>query len=439
MSDPIASDDGGQDPRAFNWKTGMDMRYPYFTEPDPDLVRIGGWRDPLGLQPVWSYFGRKLVPNLASPVRNINGIKAVLLIHWLAEASPFDKVPQTDVQQFRRFFRLMEGTLEYALWKKDGKPCFGAQSLAQGNSFRIKSNDDRAVANGLHQYYRGTCRRARLLHEDSVANDVSRALKETWSADATKELFGHLQSVLNDPNKWLGPSIVFGQSKELSTAFSGVFDSQELHTILRERLLGDRTQIAFAEKCAQIYVPGKGAGADGLAVGVRKIAAWLDEDGCPAGSLGNALENVQKCEPFLLVLVDCFDYMRASTNAKLKTVVPELKKYQGLIRDRAGRFLALPQVDSSRVKEIRTLAEAAKDDIEQFLRSLLAHHTKCMSNREKDPIIQEENGSLLVHVQAERGRESILDHLDKGIPWSNPYYFDTAGTISKQLFGAGSE
>ncbi|MFM0362174.1 hypothetical protein [Paraburkholderia sediminicola] len=56
---------------------------PYFTDADAAWSRSSGGRDPLGLLPVWSAFGRRLVPNLASPVGQVNGIKAVVPIQWL--------------------------------------------------------------------------------------------------------------------------------------------------------------------------------------------------------------------------------------------------------------------------------------------------------------------------------------------------------------------
>ena len=58
---------------------------PYFTDKDTALVRSLGTRDPLGFLPVWSAFARQLVPNVASPVVQVDGIKAVLLIFWLGE------------------------------------------------------------------------------------------------------------------------------------------------------------------------------------------------------------------------------------------------------------------------------------------------------------------------------------------------------------------
>ena len=84
------------------------MTLPFFTKPDPDLIRSGSGRDFLGLQPVWSGFGRKLVPHLATPVTQISGIKAVLLIHWLADEPLKDFLSDEKKRGFR--YLLQQGS-----------------------------------------------------------------------------------------------------------------------------------------------------------------------------------------------------------------------------------------------------------------------------------------------------------------------------------------
>jgi len=145
------------------------LQYPYFTNSDPALVRSGGGRDPLSLLPVWSSFGRVLVPNLASPVTQVNGVIAVLFIHWLYER-PLEKFFSEGDKSFRQYFRLIEGLLEYFLWNASPSHnghCFGTRALsADGDDFKVTARDARTAVNGLYQYYRGTCRRADLLDGD---------------------------------------------------------------------------------------------------------------------------------------------------------------------------------------------------------------------------------------------------------------------------------
>jgi hypothetical protein len=105
--------------------------FPYFTDPDPLLTRQSTGRDPLGMLPVWSQIGRGLVPHIASPVLQLNGIKAILLIHWLTEVPALQPLlaPKGRV---RGFFRLMEGLIEYWLHKQGETVCFGSQALHAG-------------------------------------------------------------------------------------------------------------------------------------------------------------------------------------------------------------------------------------------------------------------------------------------------------------------
>ena len=137
-----------------------------FTQVDPELNRESAGRDPLGLLPVWSAIGRELVPNLASPVLQANGIRAVLLIHWLGERPRLQEL-LTNAARQRGFIRLMEGVIEYWL-KQSGLPiCYGSQALLSGGTaFTVSARSGKTVVNGLHQYYRGSCERAGLVDDD---------------------------------------------------------------------------------------------------------------------------------------------------------------------------------------------------------------------------------------------------------------------------------
>jgi hypothetical protein len=144
--------------------------------------------------PVWSEIGRGLVPCIASPVLQINGVKAVLLIHWLTDVPALQPLLGKKGRA-RGFFRLMEGIIEYWLHKHGHTVCFGSQALhAGGEEFRVSAGSGKTVANGLHQYYRGTCQRAGLLDNDwRVDADIGAILGTAWSGAATTALVAGLE------------------------------------------------------------------------------------------------------------------------------------------------------------------------------------------------------------------------------------------------------
>jgi hypothetical protein len=56
----------------------------FLTLEDP-RAKIQGSRDPLGAQPVWSGFGRKLVSNLTTVSNSVRGFTVLLLGHYFGE------------------------------------------------------------------------------------------------------------------------------------------------------------------------------------------------------------------------------------------------------------------------------------------------------------------------------------------------------------------
>lgn len=419
--------------------------FPYFTAPDPKLIKSGGGRDPLGLQPVWSAFGRGLVPNLASPVTQINGINAVLLIHWLFE-KPLAKFFSDEERSFRDFFRLMEGLLEYYCWNSStshNANCYGTRALsADGDAFKVIADDHRTAVNGLYQYYRGTCRRADLLSNEWM---VSSAVDETFSKCWNSQAINALESVLTDPlskrKAALLPADVFSKHHALKKAVASTFSSTELRKILRVQLLGEACHVAFAKKCAELTGQKESVGKEGWIYWYfQQLENWMEQEGCPAKILNDNLQHAQKCEPFLLVLQDCFDFMLASPSMKLSEVAKDLNKFKQEIQGRAIAFLQLsPFLDTERMRQMNLLAEKALCGTEDFLTALVEHHRKCMEERYRDPQVVLDEGKLIVPGPSEQSKMAILDRLKTGNPWSNGYYLWNAGEIYRQLFPGGDK
>jgi hypothetical protein len=76
----------------------------FFTEVDPE-VALKDSRDPLGFQPIWSHFGRKLVGNLTTVTTSVRGFTTMLLGHHIAGRSvDSGAVPAAEyIESFLRF------------------------------------------------------------------------------------------------------------------------------------------------------------------------------------------------------------------------------------------------------------------------------------------------------------------------------------------------
>lgn len=408
---------------------------PYFTDADPELSRSSGGRDPLGLLPVWSAFGRRLVPNLASPVGQMNGIKAVVLIQWLVNLDELQPLLERDGAR-RRFFRLMEGLVEYWLYHNGHSACFGYNALAAGGvNFSVTTKMGKTVANGLYQYYRGTCRRAGLVNDSwVVAPGVARQMANCWTERATAELIAALADPLKTASKSLFPAQHL--SGALASALTGVFNQDTLRQTLQECLFGDTYQQTLA--CQFLALRN-----------LAETKKWHFRD-CVGElvlpQLAHAIDCVQRCEPFLLVMQDAFDYLRGSPGKKLDLVARELDAMLPAMRERAVRFVTLAgEQDSMRMKHMQVLADilagaattvapSNETVLIAFLRELVAYHTRCMKERGRDPMVLIEGDAVLLPVTGDRSPEDARKRLASGQPWMNDYYLNTASNLYEQVF-----
>lgn len=403
---------------------------PYLTDADPDLARAGSGRDPLGLQPVWSGFGRKLVPYIASPVRKVSGIKAVLLIHWLSNTAPIRKL-LPGAREERGFFRLMEGLIEYWLYSTRKDECFGSRSLvAAREKFSVTVDTGKTVANGLQQYYWGTCRRAGLLEDDwNVQVDLRQSFVRLWSDATTQALAATIRMCLR--GQPLVPARVL-LDEAVSGSLRQVFDSPDVNAVLRHALFGGDVYRDLARRYSLLRARDRA-----VAFGENLV-----ELACPR--LDEELGWMRRCEPFLVMLQDVFDLMRADCASSVSSFATKLVPHASAIRERAREFSALDgQLDSNRLRQLQTLASsltASQGDSEveclsRFAKQLVQHHEASMDERGRDPFVLLEGENLVQSAPGERDAEDAQRRLREGYPWMNDYYLGAAADLYEQLYG----
>ena len=407
---------------------------PFFTAPDPALVRATSVRDPVGVLPVWSGIGRELVPNLASGVSILDGIKGVLLIHWLTQ-NPLKDLAD---RKFRACFRLLEGMLEYYLWAEPGKlHCYGTRALGSPGGFQVNTRDASTVVNGLYQYYSGSCRRAGLLDgEWNLAPEVAIALKQCWSAAATQALKPDFQRVLEDSRLSYRPQEVLAASEPLRAALRKVFASEPLTKVLQVRLLGNAAQVALARHCAAI----RGQKPPSPDRFVAQLAQRLQDAPDAASALLPSLTRVADCEQFLVVLQDSFDLLRALDRHPLAHAAAFLEPQHAAHKAKAERFVALFDANASeRDGQIALLAgHLAQGSPLSFLQELVGHHQRLVRERGAEPLLAIEEGRVVSPLGEDRKLPEVRQRLAGGTPWINGYYLATAGTIHTQLFKEGA-
>lgn len=410
-------------------------RLPFFTAHDTQLLRADTGRDPLGLLPIWGEFGRKLVPVIAGPVTNLDGVKAVLLIYYTYDILFSSPDPKQPAVPLRRHFRLMEGLLESYLYA-DNRHCYGSRILGS-EDFSVRHNDKATAVNGLYQYYRGTCNRAGLLEDGALSPEATLALHECWDEDANRPLAEELQACALNAERSLYPKDLLDHNSAIRRSLDNCYASPVLNELLFNCLFGDPHHRALAAHCATLRAPSKDAKEDfGY---IRNLVLRLNNKLADSGpedrakTLIKQVKYLEKCEPFLTTVQDCFDYLRNNSGISLDKLAKQLTGYEQLIRNRASDFRQLDEVaKSARSRQMLGVALTAQAGLEAFLNAILDHHTAVAEERGRDPMVRCESAIVLSLSESERDVTGIIKRLENGYPWDNGYYLSTAGNLYEQ-------
>ncbi len=410
---------------------GIEHRMPYFSSIDDEMLRRSRGRDLLGALPIWSAFGKNLVPYLAAPVTDINGIKVVLFIYWLKDKLD---LPDDNPSQFRSVFKVLEGFFEYYLHHSEEYDCcFGIKALEVAEEFSVGGDDPRIVCNGLYQYYRGTCRRCKLLKDNW---DVPESVAQIFSSPKLEKLPKLFKQWIGSKAKYIPVELL--KKKDVSQCLKSLFLLPELDELLRKTLLGEDMHIKFAKGCGEILN-------DPEAEQLLTPCAFhskLQENfgkGCnPIHSeITSKLNNIEKCEPFLVCVYECFEYMHSAGGSSIGALADGLGDFEKKLRNAAARFLYFEnRSHSERSGGFIQLAKAVVSDdgnMESFMHALLNHHEVIMTGRRKMPSVCVESDKLAVHSEPAVQREVLVGNKTPSI-WRNHYYFWTAGTIYNQLW-----
>lgn len=420
----------------------------FLTLEDPN-ARIHGSRDPLGVQPVWSAFGRKVVTNLTTVTTSIRGFTVLLLGRLCAEKmiakgtageqdalSIFLKVEQ--ICSYARHITHevdsdIRGIERVQRFYKEHKPNVPIYDDARG----MILSDQKVY--GLWGLYSVSARVSGIIADGPVGlTDFAREFAERnyWPTLQTAEnkLFkllkegGFLRTHNNDS--------VFGSISDLLpptlTAAEAEFYAQSLRDAVHVKdLPAAKRQPFFADllkEHADLDQPTRRAEIQSLAAAARR-----SED-----AIAQGLEKILRLEALFAPAEALFDYLQTqggqgpadvATHIRdhwggsvpnlatpLEDILPEIKEVVG--SDLGGVMLRCDQA----------LGAGAYEDA---IDALLEWNKLVMAGRKAAPWVQMTSGKLDVRY---RGQERGLPGGDD-LPelWKNPYFIDALKSIIHEL------
>lgn len=398
----------------------------------------------MGVLPIWTKVARELVPHLASPISRIEGIISVLFIYSFAK----HKLIGISEKEFRQYFRLMEGMCEFYLFYESNDnitPCYGNRlfKISQKENIIVSKFEKGTFANGLYQYYRGTCRRAKLISQDwEINNTVDEIINNHFYGAEHNVAIKILQKEIlrifkSDTKTSLTPNKLLSvNNNSINKLLYSLFNNEAIRTYIKEAFYSDSELQYYAQACYESGI----TYADNEDLNrLEKLKAYIIEDTKEWQSFSK-LENQLNCEPFLNTITDSFNLIQAFKGDKVGNLINYLTLVKNEISRKAILFLKLENKFSSpRFDELFIIAKYAKDgDVTNFIYTLIEYQKNIMAGRDKDPMIDIE-GKIITALTDYMvdDKESLLEKIKNNNQQRNSYFIGTTASIYEQLFVCG--
>ena len=426
----------------------------FLTLEDP-RARVKGFRDPLGVQALWTAFGRRVVFNLTTVTNSVRSFTVLLLGRWITERLVADGRISRDgaVDAFLRF----EQIAGYArhLMCGDGGDVRGIERVrvrSMGRApVRIGVRPDELILGdqkvyGLWGLFSVSARSTGWIEEGSVgltvpARDfVDRAYAPRLSS-VERELFALVEK---------GGELDLSEKSRVLVALGDVLPRalQPAEAPFYREWLRDaghvvvpeaeaRSQAALATALLQL-APEEGE-VDGAIV--HAVSARLRAQG--RGDIADRLDRAAALEAFLAPAEAVFECSLSSgRSVPLADFEVQIRRYWPHGVDRPDREVFRSLGDEIRRKvgvEISAIMDRAFDRLAaqqwgEFARELAAWNAAIMKGREAGPWLDVTDDAIEVRYRGTAREIAVESGVAR--PWRNSYFLDALLAVSRQIEGA---
>ena len=429
------------------------------TDLDPRAA-VKGSRDPLGIQSIWTRFGRQVIGNLTNASNSVCDFTILILGCYFSEQVANNAGPGTELATFLKWEQLADysrasinadwgfrGTERVRKFLDDPVITLSAETAHQ-----ILSSQKAYGIWGLYSVpgqasglLEGQPARLRLLTREFVERTYLTALTKAGpgEGDRITELLGKSRAKMDT-----------GQTadRRIMEAVAGLLRRQGgtlERQFYRDHLLyggpGDQTNGRQRQLSELLEPLLKGGIPSWTPAIVRGLAKEAERRGDAWHSLAFHLGRIETAERVLAPASDLFTYLLGCD----KVTVAEVARR---IRSRDGWGRAVTTIDKSAVVELKSqfgnrddqagqrwleIADSmANGDYEKLVSLLLQQNRAMMLYRGGAAWIEEENGTLKVRVTEERGQLPRRDDLE-GL-WRFPYFLNSLCNVALALNDKGS-
>ena len=427
----------------------------FLTLEDP-RARVKGSRDPLGVQPIWWAFGRKVVGNLTTQTNSCRGFAVLLLGRYLARQLLEDgRIGEEDaLDAFLRF----EQICGYARYLKADEPedaterILGIERISRRSrepTVTIDAAGEAAIlsnqrAYGLWGLYSVSARASRLLPDGPVGvTEIAAAFVEEHYLPQLETILDPLKAMVRDGGTLpLKGQIVDVLGKALSGRLEPAereFFRQYLCTADRDSSKPNGQQATFCRLLERHADLRRGISRGELEA-IRKDSNRED--------LANRIAHILTVEALLAPCDVIFGFLRARHGQTPEAAASELRGAwgdDGPPHLRPGDFEndVLPQIAKVTGKEVEGhIREAhralSRGDYEAVIREMLPWNEVVMANRNAAPWIRldEQDGTLDVRYRGPEQRLPERNELES--LWRYSYFINALKALLAQTSEAAA-
>jgi hypothetical protein len=425
----------------------------FLTQEDP-RAKIQGSRDPLGLQPIWASFGRRVVTNLTSTTTSVRGFTTHMLARYFGERL----VEAGDAREHEvlGIFLRMEQIAAYArhLGEEGSSSILGVQRvtrfLADGARVNIQTDPSGFILSdqkvyGLWGLYTVSARVSGLASEGPFGlTSRARDFVENTYVPMLRPSLSKLRALLLRGGKLdtRRNAVLFRSLLDIFTPELTPEEGSFFGSVLRDAEYVDGParegrQALFADLLRKLTDLDAWTGREEL-LRVAMAARASDE------GLAHAIERLVRLEALLAPAEMLFGHLQARNEQRPADIARKLADHwggrvphlgDGACADLLDEIGHVTSPDAAQLLH-RCDSTLGAGDYGEAIEALLDLNKLVMHGRRAAPWVRLNSGKLDVRY---RGQERELPDGDR-LPtlWRNSYFIDALKTICRQIDGAAA-
>jgi hypothetical protein len=379
----------------------------FFTKKDEDISGTAQ-RDPLGLQPIWSFYGRQVINHLTTISTSIHGFREVLLCLSICNEINGTKkdLSYSDLillfEQLFIYTSISKGKVEGILGADNGYAKFNAYNKNPEISLK-QTILVREISLGYYGRYKSPLSTMGIIDSRSELLIDKEEIKNHYGGSRYNKILVAFKNFVFSNKKFIN----FTAKDELYEAVFGKFREAECNFWLNRLYEVDGETKELMKKCYSLankdIIPGDS---------FYKLKSF------------NEVENIIKLEPFLRCLEEVFFKVMSSKDIsyiKINNIKEHKKRYD--------EFCKISNYSDSQLFNVRIkyLKENCSPDSENYIKNIIKYH---------ELVCRQKKSSVWVDLDTVGRLKSFVNVNDVAIDinqWGRDYYFSSLQSVKAEI------